>query len=547
MLKFISNLFRKSDVAPVPLAGHGNSHFSGEAQPIVPTVEVAHLSLAAILAKFPADLRACVQQLPDAAVTVTLPVPTIIKQLPSCSVKMSLASLYRQAPPGIFKAGPPEEKRMVEVPLPEIFKRVRPELLKRRQDQRPCMVPEEGYNLFGDKQNPHAVALTLPEAVEAPAPKPAQVIDFGEENTFQRTAPQPEEAEAPIAATAPLAAPADMAASVAPSPALKMAPIHSAPAPAPAPIAPPIPAKAEKPAPATQKTEGPALVLPIAELAVGWPELIQAEVGAMNGSTVALPNADVTSGLAKGRVVFNWGQLREWITPVPPGASGADVATELTLPLRVVAPAFLKLSKGEKEARKRANVGEDIPALFHGADAPAPAPVATEQGAAPIPQPPAPEPAPIPAPAAVIAPPPIAEAPAPVAVPQTAAPQSLGELFGQADKTSWSPAEIVENITKVPGVAGAVVAMQEGLVVAQKLSEPMSGETFAAFLPQIFSRLNQYSGEMKLGPVNAVTIESEGVSCRMFRHGEVFFAAVGQPGQPLPDEALALCASQFKK
>ena len=103
MLKFISNLFRKTDAAPIPLAVHGSSHFSGEAPPIVPTVEVAHLSLAAILSKFPADLRGCVQQLPDAAVTVTLPLPTILKQLPTCSVKMSLASLYRQAPAGIFK------------------------------------------------------------------------------------------------------------------------------------------------------------------------------------------------------------------------------------------------------------------------------------------------------------------------------------------------------------------------------------------------------------------------------------------------------------
>ena len=123
MLKFISNLFRKSDKSPIPLAGHGGSHFSGEAPPIVPMVETAQLSLAAILAKFPADLRGCVQQLPDAAVTVALPMPTILKQLPSCSVKMSLASLYRQAPAGVFKPGPPEEKRMVEVPLPEIFNR----------------------------------------------------------------------------------------------------------------------------------------------------------------------------------------------------------------------------------------------------------------------------------------------------------------------------------------------------------------------------------------------------------------------------------------
>ena len=542
MLKFISNLFRKTDVAPIPLAVHGNSHFTGEAPPIVPTVEIAHLSLAAILSKFPADLRGCVQQLPDAAVTVTLPVPTILKQLPSCSVKMSLASLYRQAPAGIFKPGPPEEKRMVEVPLPEIFKRVRPDLLKRRQDQRPCAVPE-GYNLFGNKENPHAVALTLPEAPEPP--RPAPVVDFGIEDTGKMEAPAPEVDDAPVAAAVPLAPPADMAASVAPVPALKMA------APAPAPAAKSSPAKAEKPQPAASvasKPEGPALVLPIGELAGQWPELIQAEVGAMNGSTVSLPNGEVTAGLAKGRVTFKWGRLREWITPPPPGASGADMDTDLALPLRVVAPAFLKLSKGGAETRKRVDVGEEIPMLFHGADAPvsapaqpAPKPVATPKPVAVA------EPAPVESPAAP-EPAPVAEsAPAPAARVQTTLPKTIGDLFGQPGKANWSPVEIVENVAKLPGVSGAVIAMQEGLLVAQRLPEQMNGEAFAAFLPQIFARLNQYAGEMKLGEVNALTIHSEGLPCQMFRHGEILFAALGRDGEPLPSEALSLCASYFKK
>ncbi len=536
MLKFISNLFRKNEVAPVPLAVHGNSHFTGEAPPIVPTVEIAHLSLAAILAKFPADLRGCVQTLPDAAVTVTLPLPTILKQLPTCSVKMSLASLYRQAPAGIFKPGPPEEKRMVEVPLPEIFKRVRPELLKRRQDQRPCPVPEEGYNLFGDKDNPHAVALTLPETPEPRQPaRPAPVVDFGTEDTFSRVALHPEEAPTPVVAAAPLAPPADMAASLAPAPALKMA--------APAPVEKPVSAKAAKPVPAepaAPKPEGPPLVLPIRELADKWPELIQAEVGAMNGSTVTLPNGEVTSGLAKGRVVFKWGQLREWITPPPPGASGADTDTELALPLRIIAPAFLKLSKGGGEARKRADVGEEIPALFHGADAPVPT-------STPAPVTAAPEPVAVAEPALVEIPAKPAPAAALVAPAPGTLPQTLSELFGQPEKASWSPGEIVENVTKLPGVGGAVVAMQEGLLVAHRLPDHMNGEAFAAFLPQVFARLNQYAGEMKLGEVNALTIHSEGLPCQMFRHGEVLFAALGKEGEALPSAALTLCASHFKK
>ncbi len=519
----------------MPLTVHGGQNFHGEAPPIVPSVEIAHLSLAAILAKFPAELRKCVQTLPDASVMVTLPMPTILKQLPSCSVKMSLASLYRQAPAGVFKSGPPEDKRMVEVPLPEIFKRVRPELLKRRQDQRPSQYADEGFNLFGDKENPHAVALTLPaEREPAPAPAPPPVVDFGPgpsaEPTLKVAASEPEKAvERP-----PLAPPADLTAAAKPAP----KPKKSQPAAAPAAPAP----KAAKPAATTVKTDGPPLVLAIGDLAAGWPELIRAEVGAMNGSTVSLPSGEVTAGLAKGRVAFQWGQLREWITPVPPGASGADADTELSLPLRVVAPAFLKLTKGSSESRKRAAISEEIPSLFHGAESP---------GAAPT-QPAAPAASAVMEPVEAPAKPAAKTVPAkPVSVPSAPAaaplPQTINELFNQPDKASWSPSEIVENAVKLPGVIGAVVAMQEGLLVAHRLPEHLNGETFAAFLPQIFARLNKYAGEMKIGVVNSITVQAAGAPCQMYQHGEILFAAVGRTGEALPIHALDLCAGQFKK
>ena len=529
MFTFISNLFRKSEREQTPAAIRSGSHFSGEAPPIVPTVETAQLSLAAILAKFPADLKSCVLQMPEPTVTVALPVPTILKQLPSCSVKMSLASLYRQAPTGVFKPGPPEDKRMVEVPLPEIFKKVRPELLKRRADQRPCHLPHEGFGLFGDKENPHAVALTLPE--EAPPAPPAPV--------FEAVVEAPAQAPEPIAVpepAAPLAAPADLAASVAKAPSLKVA----AAAPKPAPVPKPAPS-----APATPKVEGPPLVLPIGQLAANWPELIQAEVGAMNGATVSLPAGEVTAGLAKGRVIFTWGVLREWITPTPPGASGADVSTELALPLRVVAPAFLKHTKSGGEAKKRVAIDEEIPSLFHGAQGPP----AAQPPPAPLPQvevPTAAAPTPVEAPVAA----PI-KAPVPTPEPSVAVPaphgQSIGELFGQPGKTNWTPTDIVENVAKLPGVSGAVVAMQEGLLVAQKLPEHLNGEAFAAFLPQIFARLNQYAGEMKLGEVDELAFSARGAQCQSFRLGEVLFATVGKVGEQLPTEALRLCANQLKK
>src|SRR5260221_4380467 len=61
----------------------------------MPTIEVAHLSLAAIVARFPDELKPLLIRDADAAATVSLPIPTILKQLPNGCVKMSLASLHR--------------------------------------------------------------------------------------------------------------------------------------------------------------------------------------------------------------------------------------------------------------------------------------------------------------------------------------------------------------------------------------------------------------------------------------------------------------------
>jgi predicted regulator of Ras-like GTPase activity (Roadblock/LC7/MglB family) len=130
-----------------------------------------------------------------------------------------------------------------------------------------------------------------------------------------------------------------------------------------------------------------------------------------------------------------------------------------------------------------------------------------------------------------------------VAVAAVAAlPQSLGELFGQPDKTSWSPTEVVNNLSELPGVTGALIALQEGLVIAHKLPEPLKGEIFAAFLPQIFARLNQYVGEMKLGGVDELVVQAHGGTCHLFRRGQVYFAALSAAGTALPMHNLRLCA-----
>jgi predicted regulator of Ras-like GTPase activity (Roadblock/LC7/MglB family) len=293
----------------------------------------------------------------------------------------------------------------------------------------------------------------------------------------------------------------------------------------------------------------------------------------LTGDTkLVLPVSEVSVGLQKGKVAFTWGQIRGWLSPAPGGNINLPEDTVLVLPLKVVAPAFVAAT-GAKKRQSAQAVNQSLPDFFgpSAGTVPATAPAAE----APVPEapapvlrapelPPAPAPvaevAPVPAPTLVSEPaapmtlkmeapaPVVAEVPAapaapvaaPIAAPESAAqpsgsvPTSLAELFNQPGKADWAPNELVKLTCGLEGVIGAVVALEEGLVVAQKLPDGLSADTFAAFMPQIFSRLDKYTGEMQLGDTAEVTISTAGGPCRFFRRGKLFFATLGRSGDVLP-------------
>ncbi|MEI9898073.1 MAG: roadblock/LC7 domain-containing protein [Chthoniobacter sp.] len=519
----------------------------------MPTIEVAHLSLAAIVGRFPDDLKPLLMSEPGAEATVALPMPTILKQLPTGSVKMSLASLHRQAH-GLIKPLPPGDKRSVEVPLAEVFRHVRPESFRRRPDQRLIDVPDNGFNLFGDSTNPYAVSpddaisevslseapnvLDLTPEVSSDGPRVLKMDDglraFSNGAAAEAAASEDARDTMPRA----IAPPSDFN-----IPAPARTPLPSAPpAPSVASVPPASPAPSE-PAPLASipKPEGATLSLPLAPLAANWPESVQAEVAALDPAThVVLPADEVSAGLSKGRVSFSWKQIYSWLEPESnaPSAVGGD--TVLQLPLKFVAPAFLAASKKPGAERKNVTLDESIPALFSDGRPPAeiPPPAATETA------PPAAEtvaePVPVPETPAAAA----ESAPAP-APPKT--PETVGELFHQPHKENWTPAELVTGIVTLPGVAGAIVALQEGLPVAASLPDGVKSEVVAAFLPQIFARLNQYAGEMRLGDVDDLLFTTHGAHCQIYRLGYIYFAVLGKAGEALPWHELHLITEELAR
>jgi predicted regulator of Ras-like GTPase activity (Roadblock/LC7/MglB family) len=291
------------------------------------------------------------------------------------------------------------------------------------------------------------------------------------------------------------------------------------------------------------KSDEPPLTLPLASLIQAWPEDICGEIAALDpNTTVTLDAGGITAGLAKGRVLFTWGEILAGLQPAPTEATLADENTTLQLPLKIVAPAYLAATKKEKAERKSVTLDESIPALFNDSRGPAPTPVdaapaAPEAEEAPIELAPEPLPEPEPAPLALATP--VEE---PVRVPQT-----VGEIFGEPTKEEFTPTEIIAGTVKLPGVAGAIVALQEGLPVAHSLAEGIKSEVIAAFLPQIFARLNQYSGEMKLGEVDDLLFTTHGAHCQIYRLGFVYFAVLGKPGEGLPWHELRLISAELAR
>jgi predicted regulator of Ras-like GTPase activity (Roadblock/LC7/MglB family) len=234
--------------------------------------------------------------------------------------------------------------------------------------------------------------------------------------------------------------------------------------------------------------------------------------------------------------------------------------------LPVIAPLFLSLRKPGKQ-QKKYSIAEDIPDLFSGKGlapaakaAPAPAVSAAPIPAhAPMPAAPAPVAAvPVPKPAAVApspAPVPAAPSPASPAHPQApspatipapvaaAGPREIGDVLGQPGKSKWAPPEIVQRTCTLSGVAGALLVLPDGLMIAGQLPPHLNLEAVAAFTPQIFGRMTQYAKELKFPECRRLTLQLDGVSLRIYQLGRMFFTVLGRPDEPLPEADLAVVAA----
>lgn len=315
------------------------------------------------------------------------------------------------------------------------------------------------------------------------------------------------------------------------------------------------------------------LNVPLKFLSESWPEALRTEIMQLNLTEVqvALPMRFVEPALKQGKVVYSWKVLRSWIRPAILPTVSAHDGMMLELPLRVLAPLFVSRQKQASAGRSKVEIDENIPNLFFGfpqgesgADT-----LAEQEPPAPAPQVPQ-----------AVQPAPVAAQPVPAAaspshesnfLPAKKQNKVVDTNFyvwnesgdtAQVDETEFkrkpsigtdfltryaTPNEVVSRAAALDGVAGALVALPDGLMVASKLSPDLNGDTLAAFLPHIFGKVSGCTKELRMGELNNLHFTVGNVPWKIFRVNAIFFAAFGRAGQPLPTGQLAALAGELDR
>lgn len=563
---------RSSHSAP-PAPRVEKPRYSSKSTPPAPAVPAAPpatsgdcvcIEVSSMLPKLPDDVRGRIVS--RAGLRMAIPVELVVPQLSQGVVSLPLGEL-RTLAPDVFSNVANHDEVAVTLPLEEVLKQLKPSQYPRRSGQRKITVPDEVAGLFGEKGQRITISTEplKPQGKSDRATPPSVAPS-------QRVAPAPVSAPAPVPAPAPIAMPKPLApppaAVKAPQtlPGLPTIPVSRPVTPAPMP-------KLPQPQPSIPRAPsavgGEALRVALAELCQGWAQEIQAEIAALNigQAVVALPIDAIEQGLKSGQLLFSWKQVCSWLTPSVTPAAPAVGELPVELPLKVVAPMFMALYRPGASQRK-AEVGENIPDVFGKGGTPhwgagvgssstpsgpssvgsVPLPttrvVALPAGTT-APRPPS-QPAPAKAPISMPAPglprPAAPAAPAAPAVPQFNLEALIGPATGRfAAKT------IVSNAAKLPGVSGAMLVMSDGLLVTSELPPAIKGEVVAAFLPQMFGRMNQYVRELNMGGLRCLSLTVDGGSWQVIKQPGTYFALLCEPDKPLPLQQLTAVAEELNK
>lgn len=519
-----------------PPAAPGNVHYQPvppQGAAVRPTGTMVEVSLQAILSCLPLELQPRIAQARVGDAMLAVPLERVLPQLSHGAVKLAFGEV-RQAFPDVFSRGTDLDNTAVALPLAEVLTRINPNLIRRRRPARKVEVPEDIASPFDKSGRGITIGKsdTTPPFADSNAGRSARMNvpatpAAGPSRLVLNSAPTP---PPPMAAPLP---PHTLSA----SPRVPMEPAGASPAEpeeseTPSqlnPVTPQNGAHLSAHIPVPQEPVPVATVaIPLTALAEGWPEAVRKEIVQANllDQKVGFPADVLERALRTGRIAFTWRMLRGWMKSAPNGASPQD-STVLELPLKIVAPLFLAYRRQVATPVSKVEIDDDIPNLFFGFPQPESSP-AVGQGSAKTPDtnfytwenksesqiaPSAPKNGP-----------------------------SAGTKFISKYAT---PNEIVSRAAALDGVAGALIALPDGLAVANQIPPEFNPDTLAAFLPQIFGKVSQCTKELRMGDLNNLNFTVGNVPWKIFRVNAIFFAAFGRAGEPLPTQQLAALAAEL--
>ncbi|MEN9575744.1 MAG: hypothetical protein RL514_3599 [Verrucomicrobiota bacterium] len=447
-------------------------------------------------------------------------------EAPPESLPIALKSVLDRLPvalkPLATRAANPDEK--VNVPTAKVLAQLATGAVRITFEELRAAAPAGLFSAGG--QGDALVDLPLPEVLRVAGPwmkrKAAPKAEPAAGSFFSGLGRGPGAAPAPaappvVAPIAPAPAPAPAAAAFTPAFAPAFQPAAEAPkggttftsfqpAPEPFTAAPALFSPASTPAAPEEAASG---VVPVklAVLTVGWPDNVRKEATDLGDATVEFPREQLGNAMKSGKVSFTWGQLRSWMKPAV-GPSLAD-NTVLSLPLRVLVQPFMANMRG---GAKPAGSGDSGTSTFLNR---VPAPSLTVPVAAPAP-------------------------PVPVDT-------KLGEALGKPEKTHWTPTEIIQAVIAIPGVAGAMLSLQEGHLAAAELQATLPPELLAYALPKLFSVTGDQARQMKLGDPNVVSLVADGHHWAVFKLDKIFFTVMSRKGHLLPLPQLQTVATEIAR
>jgi len=92
-----------------------------------------------------------------------------------------------------------------------------------------------------------------------------------------------------------------------------------------------------------------------------------------------------------------------------------------------------------------------------------------------------------------------------------------------------------------------VVALADGLRVAGEVPPEFNADTVAAFLPQIYERVNQCTRELRMGTLNNVSFTVGEAPWKIFRVNSIYFAVFGRGDGQFPKFELAQLAAGLNR